>query len=88
VSKKLNIHIRSDSKSTIEQLIGKSEISDVLIHRIYGSINRLLLRFPQRIKFSHVRRSKNIADILLDEKRSERYLQIYEIFYQGTVNSS
>ena len=88
VSKKLNIHIRSDSKSTIEQLIGKSEINDALIHRIYESINRLLRRFPQRIKFSHVRRSKNIAGILLDEKRTERYLRIYEIFYQATANSS
>jgi hypothetical protein len=88
VSKNLNIHIRSDSKSIIEQLIGKSEIKDVLIHRIYDSINRLLLRIPRFIKFSHVKRSKNIAGILLDNKRSERYLRVYEIFYQATANSS
>ena len=30
-SKNLNVHIRSDSKSTIEQSIGKSEIKDALI---------------------------------------------------------
>ena len=72
-SKNLNVHIRSDSKSTIEQLIGKSEIKDALIHRIYDSINRLLHRIPQSIKFSHVRRRKNIAGILLDEKRNKRY---------------
>lgn len=69
VSKKLNIHIRSDSKSTIEQLRGRCEIKDTFLRRIYDSINRLLHRIPQSIKFSHVRRNKNIAGILLEEKR-------------------
>ncbi len=69
INNNLNIHIRSDSKSTIEQLIGKCEIKDALIQRIYDSINRLVHRIPQSIKFSHVVRSKNIAGILLDEKR-------------------
>ena len=69
MSKKISIHIRSDSKSTIEQLIGRCEIKDALIQRIYDSVNRLLHRIPQIIKFSHVRRSKNIAGILLEEKR-------------------
>ena len=69
MSKKLRIHIRSDSKSTIEKLVGRCEIKDVLIQRIYDSINRLLHSIPQIIKFSHVRRSKNIAGILLEEKR-------------------
>ena len=69
MSKKLRIHIRSDSKSTIEQLVGRCEIKDVLIQRIYDSINRLLHSIPQIIKFSHVRRSKNITGILLEEKR-------------------
>ena len=69
ISKKLNIQIRSDSKSTIEQLNGKCETKDALIRRIYDSISRLLHRIPQHIKFNHVRRSRNIAGILLDEKR-------------------
>jgi hypothetical protein len=74
----LKIQIRSDSKSTIKQLIGKSEIKDALIQRICDSISRLLDRIPQSIKFSHVKRSKNIAGILLDEKgRSVRDTRIY-----------
>jgi len=69
VSKKLKIHIRSDSKSTIEQLRGRCEIKDTFLQRINDSINRLLHRIPQSIKFSHVRRNKNIAGIMLEEKR-------------------
>jgi ribonuclease HI len=63
------INIRSDSKSTIEQLRGRCEIKDTFLQRIYDSINRLLHRIPQSIKFSHVRRNKNIAGIMLEEKR-------------------
>lgn len=78
ITKNLKIQIRSDSKSTIEQLIGKCEIKDSLIQRICNSISRLLDRIPQSIKFSHVKRSKNIAGILLDEKRqSVRDTRIY-----------
>lgn len=78
ITKNLKIQIRSDSKSTIEQLIGKCEIKDALIQRICDSISRLLERIPQSIKFSHVKRSKNIAGILLDEKRrSVRDTRIY-----------
>jgi len=51
ISKNLNIQIRSDSNSTIEQLIGKWEIKDALIQRIYDCTNILLHRFPQCIKF-------------------------------------
>jgi len=40
ITKNLKIQIRSDSKSTIEQLIGKCEIKDVLIQRICDSISR------------------------------------------------
>jgi hypothetical protein len=53
-SKNLSVHIRSDSKSTIEQLVGKNEIKDVLIHRIYDSISRLLHRIPQSIYHDNV----------------------------------
>lgn len=78
ITKNLKIQIRSDSKTTIEQLIGKCEIKDALIQRICDSISRLLDRIPQSIKFSHVKRSKNIAGILLDEKRrSVRDTRIY-----------
>ena len=78
ITKNLKIQIRSDSKSTIEQLIGKCEIKDSLIQRICDSIRRLLDRIPQCIKFSHVKRSKNIAGILLDKKkRSVRDTRTY-----------
>jgi ribosomal protein L1 len=82
-SKNFNMQIRSDSKSTIEQLIGKCEIKDALIQRIYVSINRLLHRIPQLIKFSHVKRSRNIAGILLNEKRRRKggYSHVYDIFF-------
>jgi hypothetical protein len=70
-SKKLNMQIRSDSKSTIEQLSGVCEIKDSILERIYNSINVLCKRIPRSIRFTHVKRNKNIADIILEEKRQK-----------------
>lgn len=70
-SKKLNIQIRSDSKSTIEQLSGVCEIKDSILERIYNSINVLCKRIPRSIRFTHVKRNKNIAGIILEEKRQK-----------------
>lgn len=72
ITKNLKIQIRSDSKSTIEQLIGKCEIKDALIQRICDSISRLLERIPQSIKFSHVKEVK-ISRVFCWMKRGEVY---------------
>jgi hypothetical protein len=63
------MQIRSDSKSTIEQLKGRCGIKDILLQKIYNCINTLLRRIPRNIKFIYIRRDKNIAGILLEEQR-------------------
>jgi hypothetical protein len=42
----LTINIRSDSKSTIEQLHGLSEIRNIMLQRIYKAIKRVLNEIP------------------------------------------
>ena len=63
------IAIRSDSKSTVEQLLGRSQIRDTLMHRIFSSIVRLLAKFKYTITFCHLKRSRNIAGLLLEQRR-------------------
>jgi hypothetical protein len=65
------IAIRSDSKSTVEQLRGVCQIRDSIMRRIFFAIANLLARVRQVIIiFAHLERSHNIAGILL-EKRKE-----------------
>ena len=51
--------IRSDSRSTIEQLNDKAQIKDDIIQRIYRSIKRMLQKSCFVILFDHLIRSKN-----------------------------
>jgi hypothetical protein len=63
------IDIRSDSKSTIGQLQGTSEVRDVLLHRICGAIKKLLRIAYYTILFNHLERTRNIAGLLLEQRR-------------------
>lgn len=71
---RLAIQVRSDSKSTVEQLQGTSEIRDSMMRRIVSAIGKLLTRMAScTIAFDHLERSKNIAGLMLEQRqRRER----------------
>ncbi len=81
--KRVVVEVRSDSKSTVEQLCGISEIRDSLMRRIISAIGRLLARMDSTtIVFDHLERSKNIAGLMLEQRRRkerEREMEYYEI---------
>lgn len=67
--KRVIIAIRSDSKSTVEQLHGISQIRDTLMRRIFSAISKLLTKFKYTIAFYHLKRSHNVAGLLLERRR-------------------
>ena len=69
--KKIRIDVRSDSRSTIEQLQGISRIRDKKLLVMFKRIMRLLLRNGLRIVFHYVQRNMNIAGVILDLQRRE-----------------
>src|SRR5688500_14829419 len=69
--------IRSDSRSTIEQLNNKAQITDNMIQRIYESIKRILQKICFIIVFDHLKRTKNRAGRIL-EKICRKNYKIYK----------
>lgn len=67
--KRVVINIRSDSKTSVEQLQGISEVRDGLIRRICLAIRNLLERISYMIVFNHLDRTRNIAGLLLEQRR-------------------
>ena len=59
----LIINIKSDSKSTVEQLQGISKVRDTILHRIFQAITKLLagVTHYSSILFNHLERTRNIA---------------------------
>jgi hypothetical protein len=75
--KRVAIAIRSDSKSTVDQLLGLSTIRDSLMRRISAVIGKLLARIKCTITFDHLERSHNVAGLLIEQKRrKERELDM------------
>jgi hypothetical protein len=73
--KKKIIVIRSDSKSTIEQLNRRSKIKDDIIKRIYNSIIRIMEKVSCVLVFYYLRRNNNKAGKLLEILRKENKLR-------------
>jgi len=69
--------IRSDSRSTIEQLNDRAQINDDIIQRIYGSIKRMLQKSSFVIVFDHLTRSKNRAGRILENifRKNIKYIK-------------
>lgn len=68
--KRLVIEVRSDSKSTVEQLRGIAEIRDLVMQRIVVAIGKLLAKIGRTtIVFGHLERSRNIAGLMLEQRR-------------------
>jgi hypothetical protein len=65
------IAVRSDSKSTVEQLLGLCQIRDAVMRRIFFAIANLLAKVRQIIIiiFSHLQRSYNTAGLLLEQRK-------------------
>jgi hypothetical protein len=74
----LIIDIRSDSKSTVEQLHGLSEIRSVMLQRIYAAIKRALheTTFPYTTLFTYLERTRNIAGLMLEQLGRKRREQL------------
>lgn len=69
--RKKTIIVRSDSKSTIEQLNKQSDIRDNTIQRIHDSIIRILTKVSCNLIFYHLNRTKNIAGKILENIRKD-----------------
>jgi hypothetical protein len=75
----LIIDIRSDSKSTIEQLHGLSEIRNIMLQRIYRAIKKLLNEITfSYILFNYLERTRNIAGLMLEQIRRRKREQLIE----------
>ena len=76
-SRRVMICVRSDSKSTIDQLLGLCAIRDPLMQKIFRAIAKLLARIRCTITFDHLGRTYNIAGLLIEQKRrKERESQL------------
>lgn len=72
MQKELVVNIRSDSKTTIDQLRGASEVRDAILRRVCTAIIELLKKLPHAITFNHLERSRNIAGFLLEQRRRKQ----------------
>ncbi len=79
------VEVRSDSKTTVDQLRGTSEIRDLLMRRIISVIGRLLARMDHSttIVFDHLERSRNIAGLMLEQRRRKEHELMMEMFYSS-----
>jgi hypothetical protein len=80
------ISIRSDSKSTIDQLRGLSQIRDALMYRIFSALSKLIAKFRHTITFQHLERAHNIAGILLEQRRRKE-IERFEQYAVKAVNN-
>jgi ribonuclease HI len=69
--------IRSDSRSTIEQLNDRAQINDDIIQWIYRSIKRMLQKSFFVIVFEHLTRTKNRAGKILENifRKNIKYIK-------------
>jgi hypothetical protein len=85
--KQFIVNIRSDSKTSVEQLQGVSEIRDIILHRICMAIRKLLERLTYVTVFNHLERSRNIAGLLLEQRRRKEeeklIMHMHEKYYAG-----
>jgi hypothetical protein len=83
--KQLIVNIRSDSKTCIEQLQGISEVRDVMLQRICLAIRKLLERVAYVVIFNHLERARNIAGLLLEQRKRKEEEKLmmhrYEKYY-------
>ena len=85
----LVINIRSDSKTSVEQLQGISEVRDSLMQRICAAIKKLLEKMMSfMIIFNHLDRTRNIAGLLLEQRPTERFGRNIALWMWKVANGS
>jgi hypothetical protein len=75
--RRLIVRIRNDSKSTVDQLQGISEIRDTVLQRICTAIKKLCVGMTTRYNnttliFNYLERTRNIAGLLLEQRRRKQ----------------
>ncbi len=75
------VEVRSDSKTTVDQLRGTTEIRDSLMRRIVSVIGRLLagMDCSTTIVFDHLERSRNIAGLILEQRKRQEQEHMMEM---------
>jgi hypothetical protein len=68
-SRRVTICVRSDSKSTVDQLLGLCAVRDLLMQRIFRVIAKLLAKIRCTITFDYLGRSNNMAGLIIEQKR-------------------
>ncbi|MEO9363788.1 MAG: hypothetical protein ABI348_07800 [Nitrososphaera sp.] len=79
--RRIVVEVRSDSKTTVDQLRGTTQIRDSLMRRIVSVIGRLLagMDYCTTIVFDHLERSKNIAGLMLEQMRRKEQEHMMEM---------
>jgi hypothetical protein len=86
VKRQVVVAVRSDSKSTVEQLRGFAEIRDAIMRRIVSVIGKLLAKMGLAVVFDHLQRSENIAGLMLERRRRkerERMISAFSLQYSA-----
>ncbi|TVP39732.1 reverse transcriptase-like protein [Candidatus Nitrosocosmicus arcticus] len=78
------IIIRSDSKSTIEQLNRRSKVKDGIIKRVYNSIIKIMEKLSCTLVFDYLRRTNNKAGKILELLRKENKYGYYVPLVRNT----
>lgn len=78
------IIIRSDSKSTIEQLNKRSKVKDGIIKRVYNSIIKIMEKLSCTLVFDYLRRTNNKAGKILELLRKENKYGYYAPLVRNT----
>jgi len=84
------VQIRTDSKTSVEQLLGLSETRDAIIQRIIRAIKVLLESMSQMITFHYLERTRNIAGLLLEQRKRRQMeeLLLYQDQWQYSMNGT
>jgi hypothetical protein len=94
--RQLIVRIRSDSKSTVDQLKGMSEIRDNVLQRICTAIKKLCVGMTAynnntRLLFNYLERTRNIAGLLLEQRRrkqKERIILLNQYNYRFRIKGA
>ncbi len=86
--KQMLVQIRTDSKTSVEQLLGLSETRDAIIQRIISAIKTMLGSMSQMITFHYLERTRNIAGLLLEQRKRKQMeeLLLYQDQWQYSMN--
>jgi hypothetical protein len=86
--KRVVVNVRSDSKTSVEQLQGISKVRDGMMRRICSAIRNLLDRMSYMTTFHHLNRTRNIAGLLLEQRQRKEEERRIAYWSQNGVYAS